>query len=106
MRSVIQRVRFPSHQRTMATSETTTTQPAEPLSRLAIERGTAPVRRRRPFWKRWWFWAPTVIVAGAVALFVMQRGRPAQVEIGTVAAAYPSQSIAVLNATGRVSAAR
>lgn len=90
----------------MATSETTTTQSAEPLSRLAIERGTAPVRRRRPFWKRWWFWALMAIVAAAIALFVMLRGRPAQVEIGTVAAAYPSQSIAVLNATGRVSAAR
>jgi RND family efflux transporter MFP subunit len=89
----------------MATTETATPA-AEPLSRLAIERGTAPLRRRRPFWKRWWFWVVLVVVAGAVALGVMQRGRPAQVEIGTVAAAYPSQTIALLNATGRVSAAR
>ncbi len=89
----------------MATNETTTTS-AESLSRLSIERGTAPLRRRRPLWKRWWLWALIVIVAVAAAGFVMQRGRPAQVEIGTVAAAYPSQTIAVLNATGRVSAAR
>jgi RND family efflux transporter MFP subunit len=80
--------------------------PAEPLSKLSIERGSAPLRRRRPLWKRWWVWALAIAVVAAAAGFVAQRGRPTPVEIGTVAAAYPSQSIAVLNATGRVSAAR
>jgi HlyD family secretion protein len=89
----------------MATSETSTSA-AEPLSRLSIERGAAPIRRRRPFWKRWWFWALIVLVVAGITLLILQRGRPAQVEIGTVAAAYPSQAITVLNATGRVSAAR
>jgi RND family efflux transporter MFP subunit len=79
---------------------------AEPLSRLAIERGAAPLRRKRPLWKRWWVWLVALAVAGAIAATVAQRGRPVAVEIGTVVAAYPSQSLAVLNATGRVSAAR
>ncbi|HTT11506.1 MAG TPA: efflux RND transporter periplasmic adaptor subunit [Burkholderiaceae bacterium] len=89
--------------------DTTTDAPAsttEPLSRLSIARGAAPVRRRRPLWKRWWVWALVIAVVAVVAAVVAQHGRPMQVEIGTVAAAYPSQSIAVLNATGRVSAAR
>ena len=32
--------------------------PAAPpsLSRLAIDRSAAVVRRRRPLWKRWWAW--------------------------------------------------
>jgi RND family efflux transporter MFP subunit len=90
----------------MANNDTTTLTAAEPLSRLSIERATAPLRRRRPLWKRWWVWLLIVLVAGAIALFIVQRGRPMAVEIGTVAAAYPSQTIAVLNATGRVSAAR
>jgi RND family efflux transporter MFP subunit len=89
----------------MATTETPA-RPAEPLSKLSIERGAAPLRRRRPLWKRWWVWLLALAIAGAVATGVAQRGRPIAVEIGTVAAAYPSQSIAVLNATGRVSAAR
>jgi RND family efflux transporter MFP subunit len=88
----------------MATTETSAR--TEPLSRLSIERGTAPLRRRRPLWKRWWVWALAIALLAAIGLFIVQRGRPTEVEIGTVAAAYPSQSIAVLNATGRVSAAR
>jgi RND family efflux transporter MFP subunit len=46
------------------------------------------------------------IVIGAAALLVSLHGRPKPVEIGVVTAAWPSQSIAVLNATGRVVAAR
>ena len=87
-------------------AETETSARTETLSRLSIERGAAPLRRRRPLWKRWWVWALVLVVVGAIGLFIVQRGRPTEVEIATVAAAYPSQSIAVLNATGRVSAAR
>jgi HlyD family secretion protein len=79
---------------------------AESLSRLSIERGAAPLRRRRPLWKRWWVWVLVLALIAVIGAVIAQRGRPTQVEIGTVAAAYPSQSIAVLNATGRVSAAR
>lgn len=78
------------------------------LSRLSIDRGApqAALRRRRPLWKRWWVWLLTLAVAGGIALALAQRGRPTPVEIGAVTAAWPSQSVAVLNATGRVVAAR
>jgi HlyD family secretion protein len=80
----------------------------DPLSRLSIDRGApqASLRRRRPLWQRWWLWLAALAVAGAVALAIAQRGRPTPVEIGAVTAAWPSQSVAVLNATGRVVAAR
>lgn len=83
------------------TTQTETTS----LSQLAIDRA-APLRRRRPWWKRWWVWLTALILVAGAALGALQRGRPLAVEIGTVVAAYPSQSIAVLNATGRVVAAR
>ncbi len=75
------------------------------LSKLAIDR-VAPLRRRRPWWKRWWVWLVALVLVAAAAAGALQRGRAPAVEIGTVVAAYPSQSIAVLNATGRVVAAR
>jgi RND family efflux transporter MFP subunit len=75
------------------------------LNKLAIDRG-APLRRRRPWWKRWWVWLAAVVVVAGATVGALQRARPLAVEIGTVVAAYPSQSIAVLNATGRVVAAR
>ena len=82
--------------------------PAAPpsLSRLAIDRSAAVVRRRRPLWKRWWAWLLLAVLIGGVALFVRARSAPQQVEIATVAAAYPSTSVAMLNATGRVVAQR
>jgi len=79
---------------------------APSLSRLAIDRTAVVPRRRRPLWKRWWVWAITLIVLAAVALFISRRNAPQAVEIATVAAAYPSASVAALNATGRVVAAR
>ena len=80
--------------------------PSNALARLAIDRGTTPQRRRRPLWKRAWVWLLVLAAIGAAAAYVSQRGRPMAVEIATVASAYPSQAIAVLNATGRVVAAR
>jgi HlyD family secretion protein len=74
------------------------------LSKLAIDRGAAPLRRRRAWWQRWWVWLLALLVAGGVAFLLVQRGRPTPVEIGAVAAAYPSQSLVLLNATGRVTA--
>ncbi len=75
------------------------------LSSLAIDRA-APLRRRRPWWKRWWIWLAALVLVAGATMGALQRARPLAVEIGTVVAAYPSQSIAVLNATGRVVAAR
>lgn len=80
--------------------------PADSLSKLSIDRSAAPLRRRKPFWRRGWVWLLVLVAVGAAAAFVGQRNRPLAVEIATVASAYPSQSIAVLNATGRVVAAR
>ena len=79
---------------------------APSLSRLAIDRTAVVPRRRRPLWKRWWVWTIALIVLAAVALFISRRNAPQAVEIATVAAAYPSASVAALNATGRVVAAR
>jgi HlyD family secretion protein len=83
--------------------------PAAPnsLARLAIDRSAAPAhRRRRPLWKRWWVWLLVVVALLAVAWFVRSRSAALPVEFATVAAAYPSTSISVLNATGRVVAQR
>ncbi len=80
--------------------------PANSLSKLSIDRGAAPLRRRKPLWKRVWVWLPVLVAIGAAAAFVSQRGKPMTVEIATVASAYPSQAVAVLNATGRAVAAR
>lgn len=80
--------------------------PAAPLSRLAIDRSAPLARRRHPWWKRWWFWALVVAVLIGAGLVVRSRGAPQAVEFATVAAAYPSASLAVLNATGRVVAQR
>jgi HlyD family secretion protein len=77
------------------------------LSRLAIDRSAAATpRRRRPLWKRWWIWALVVAMVVGAGLAIRGSNAPLAVEIATVAAAYPSSSVAVLNATGRVSAAR
>lgn len=77
------------------------------LSRLAIDRGARPLsRRQRPWWRRWWVWAAALAVIAVAAVVLRQRGAPVAVEVATVAAAYPSASVAELNATGRVVAAR
>jgi len=84
------------------------TEPSSPtsLSKLSIDRGTLSLRRRKPLWKRVWVWLLLLVAIGAAAALVTQRGRPMAVEIATVVSAYPSQAVAVLNATGRAVAAR
>ena len=80
---------------------------ASSLSRLAIDRSsTASPRRRRPLWKRWWVWLIVVVLLAGAAVAIRGRNAPTAVEVATVAAAYPSATVAVLNATGRVVAAR
>jgi RND family efflux transporter MFP subunit len=76
------------------------------LSKLSIERSGAPMRRRKPLWKRWWVWVLALVLAFVVMGAFRAATAPLAVEIGAVAATYPSQSITVLNATGRVVAAR
>ena len=80
---------------------------ASSLSRLAIDRSaTASPRRRRPLWKRWWVWLIVLVLVAGAAVAIRARNAPLAVEVATVAAAYPSATVAVLNATGRVVAAR
>lgn len=83
--------------------------PAEPtaLTQLLIDRdpAAATLRRQRPWWRRGWVWVVATLAVAGIGWGLSQRGRPIRVELGTVAAAYPSQAIAVLSATGHVSAA-
>jgi HlyD family secretion protein len=79
--------------------------PDSTLEKLTIDRGTRPTsRRRRPLWKRWWVWAFLLVLVTAATLAVMASRRPAAVEIASVVAAYPTQTLTILNATGRVTA--
>jgi HlyD family secretion protein len=90
----------------MADQLSSTSAPSS-LSRLAIDRSaTATPRRRRALWKRWWVWLVVLGVVAAATVAIRGRNAPLTVEIATVAAAYPSAAVAVLNATGRVVAAR
>jgi RND family efflux transporter MFP subunit len=90
----------------MAEQPSSTSAPPS-LSRLSIDRSAgATPRRRRPLWKRWWVWLIVVAVAAGAAFAVRGRNAPTTVDAATVAAAYPSAAVAVLNATGRVVAAR
>jgi RND family efflux transporter MFP subunit len=83
------------------------TPPPPSLARLAIDRSAPAVsRRRRPLWKRWWVWALVALLVIVAGLALRSRSAAQQVEFATVAAAYPSTSVAILNATGRVVAQR
>jgi len=83
-----------------------TTPPPSSLSRLAIDRLPTAPRRRRPVWKRWWLWLIVLLALAGVALLLRSRSAPIAVDFSSVAAAYPSSAITVLNATGRVVAQR
>lgn len=79
------------------------------LSKLKISRedkaffSGAPVRKRGK-WKWVLFLGLPLLVVGG--WFFASQSRPQSVEIATVAQAYPSQTVTLLNATGRVSAQR
>ncbi len=76
------------------------------LSKLSIDRSRKAFSAGKGNRRRWWLGiAVGVIVVVAFVLFT-GSSRPTSIEIGTVAAAYPSQAITTLNATGRVSAFR
>ena len=73
------------------------------LSKLTISRDQKAFSGKKTGRKKWWIIAVLGVVA--IGAFIGLRGNgPQQVEVGVVASAYPSQSITVLNATGRVSA--
>ena len=73
------------------------------LSKLTISRDQKAFSGKKTGRKKWWIIAALAVVAIAAAVLLRGNG-PQQVEVGVVASAYPSQAIAVLNATGRVSA--
>ncbi len=78
------------------------------LSKLTLNKNApreALAARRR---KRWIKWAVvSVLTIAVVGFFASKRANaPAEVEIGSVTTAYPTQGFTLLNATGRVVAAR
>ena len=76
---------------------------APDLSKLRIDRGLAPLRRRR---RRWITWGIVALLAVAAALFVALRPKVAEVQTTPIVTTYPSQQFVVLNATGYVVAQR
>ena len=80
---------------------------APDLSKLSIDRESqsfAP-RRRRKWLNKWTIGALTAVVIAILAA-LRSANAPVAVETATVTTAYPSQSITLLNATGRVVAYR
>jgi RND family efflux transporter MFP subunit len=74
------------------------------LSQLSIDRGAKARPRRRRFGK-WTFGALVAVLVGVIVAWRVATA-PITVETATVTTAYPTQAITVLNATGRVVAAR
>ena len=79
------------------------------LSKLSLNKG-APASaqlaaRRRRKWIKWGLIG--ALVVGVIASLIVRRvNAPIEVELGTVTTAYPTQGFTLLNATGRVVAAR
>ena len=74
------------------------------LSKLRIDRGLAPLRRRRR--ARWiWLAILAVLVLAAVTFYALQP-KTVAVQTTPVVTTYPSQQFVVLNATGYVVAQR
>jgi RND family efflux transporter MFP subunit len=74
------------------------------LSKLRIDRGLAPLRRRRR--RRWITWGIVALLVVAGALFAAFRPRVAEVQTTPIVTTFPSQQFVVLNATGYVVAQR
>jgi RND family efflux transporter MFP subunit len=86
-------------------NETTTSARSAALGTLQIDRRAgAPLRRTRPLYRRAWVWVLVLVVLAGAAGAVRVALAPPLVELATVATAYPSQALALLNATGRVTA--
>jgi HlyD family secretion protein len=80
---------------------------APDLSKLTIDRESksfTPHRRKR--WLNKWTLGALVVVVVAAGIALRSAGAPVSVETATVTTAYPTQSITLLNATGRVAAYR
>src|SRR6201986_1061725 len=74
------------------------------LSKLRIDRGLAPLRRRR---RRKWIWlGALVLLVAAGSAFFLTQPKVASVQATPVVTTYPSQQFTVLNATGYVVAQR
>ncbi|MBL8511785.1 MAG: biotin/lipoyl-binding protein, partial [Betaproteobacteria bacterium] len=80
------------------------TPPTPDLSKLTLSREQRAFTGKKSR-KKWWI-AIFVAIAASAGLLPLRGGGKMQVESGTVASAFPSQAITVLNATGRVSAQR
>lgn len=76
---------------------------ATDLSKLTISRDQKAFSGKKNGRKKWLIIAGLAVIA-MLAFLGLRGSGPTQVETGIVATAYPSQAIAVLNATGRVSA--
>ena len=79
------------------------------LSKLSLNKAgtatTALAARRRKKWIKWGIIG--VLALAAVGAMIARRvSAPAEVELGTVTTAFPTQGFTLLNATGRVVAAR
>jgi HlyD family secretion protein len=79
------------------------------LSKLSLNKGATPAAqlaaRRRKKWIKWGVIA--LVVAGVAAALAWRSAHaPAEVELATVTTAFPTQAYTLLNATGRVVAAR
>jgi RND family efflux transporter MFP subunit len=80
---------------------------APDLQKLSIDREAksfAPRRKRR--WLNKWTIGALVLLLVVAMMMWRSSAAPAAVEVATVANAYPTQAITVLNATGRVAAWR
>ena len=79
------------------------------LSKLSLNKAgtatTALAARRRRKWIKWGI-IGVLALAAIGALIARRATAPAEVELGTVTTAFPTQGFTLLNATGRVVAAR
>ena len=75
------------------------------LNKTGASATAALAKRRRRKWIKWGI-IGVVVVAAIAALALRRINAPVEVELGTVTTAYPTQGFTLLNATGRVVAAR